>query len=194
MRSRSPSVSTALSTEPEQFPGLVCRLKEPRVVVLLFGSGKLVCTGARRPSDVSLAVEKITKELEGAGLLRRERGRANPAVEPAVPEIPVVYRGSRFSLAGSRPTSDTPPDADGTSRMVVPRFPPCRLPCSLGSLAGHEGPSRWVDRETVQGLGRRVDTRSRHSGYPRPLRTLIYSRRLARVPIMMSRTVILGSE
>ncbi len=65
--------------EPEQFPGLVCRLKEPRVVVLLFGSGKLVCTGARRPSDVSLAVEKITKELEGAGLLRRERGRANPA-------------------------------------------------------------------------------------------------------------------
>jgi transcription initiation factor TFIID TATA-box-binding protein len=35
--------------EPEQFPGLVCRLTEPRVVVLLFGSGKLVCTGARRP-------------------------------------------------------------------------------------------------------------------------------------------------
>ncbi|MGP8159587.1 MAG: TATA-box-binding protein, partial [Thermoplasmata archaeon] len=33
--------------EPEQFPGLVCRLTEPRVVVLLFGSGKLVCTGAR---------------------------------------------------------------------------------------------------------------------------------------------------
>lgn len=61
--------------EPEQFPGLVCRLTEPRVVVLLFGSGKLVCTGARRPSDVSLAVEKIAKELEDAGLLRRGRSR-----------------------------------------------------------------------------------------------------------------------
>ena len=36
--------------EPEQFPGLVCRIEEPRVVVLLFGSGKLVCTGARKPS------------------------------------------------------------------------------------------------------------------------------------------------
>jgi len=62
--------------EPEQFPGLVCRLEQPRVVVLLFGSGKLVCTGARRPSDVRVAVEKITKELQDAGLLRRGRNRA----------------------------------------------------------------------------------------------------------------------
>ena len=61
--------------EPEQFPGLVCRLKEPRVVVLLFGSGKLVCTGARRPSDAELAVQKLTQELQGAGLLRREQSR-----------------------------------------------------------------------------------------------------------------------
>ncbi|MCI4369823.1 MAG: TATA-box-binding protein [Thermoplasmata archaeon] len=56
--------------EPEQFPGLVCRIDEPRVVVLLFGSGKLVCTGARKPSDVEVAVKKITKELRGASLLR----------------------------------------------------------------------------------------------------------------------------
>src|SRR5258708_7002991 len=56
--------------EPEQFPGLVCRIEEPRVVVLLFGSGKLVCTGARKPSDVEVAVKKITKELRGAGRLR----------------------------------------------------------------------------------------------------------------------------
>ena len=62
--------------EPEQFPGLVCRMESPRVVVLLFGSGKLVCTGARRPSDVSLSVEKITKELQDAGLLRRGRNGA----------------------------------------------------------------------------------------------------------------------
>jgi len=37
--------------------------------VLLFGSGKLVCTGARKPQDVEQAVEKITAELKGAGLL-----------------------------------------------------------------------------------------------------------------------------
>ena len=56
--------------EPEQFPGLVYRLDEPKVVVLLFGSGKLVCTGARQPSDVEEAVSKITEELRSAGLLR----------------------------------------------------------------------------------------------------------------------------
>ena len=55
--------------EPEQFPGLVYRIDDPKVVVLLFGSGKLVCTGARKPSDVEQAVEKITAELKAAGLL-----------------------------------------------------------------------------------------------------------------------------
>jgi transcription initiation factor TFIID TATA-box-binding protein len=55
--------------EPEQFPGLVYRLDEPKVVLLLFGSGKLVCTGARRPQDVEAAVDKITEELKAAGLL-----------------------------------------------------------------------------------------------------------------------------
>ena len=55
--------------EPEQFPGLVYRLDSPKVVVLLFGSGKLVCTGARKPSDVGDAVQKIMEELQGAGLL-----------------------------------------------------------------------------------------------------------------------------
>lgn len=56
--------------EPEQFPGLVYRIDEPKVVVLLFGSGKVVCTGARKPSDVEQAIEKITAELKSAGLLR----------------------------------------------------------------------------------------------------------------------------
>jgi len=55
--------------EPEQFPGLVYRIDDPKVVVLLFGSGKLVCTGARQPEDVERAVEKITEELQAAGLL-----------------------------------------------------------------------------------------------------------------------------
>lgn len=56
--------------EPEQFPGLVYRLDSPKVVVLLFGSGKLVCTGAKKPQDVEAAVSKITEELKAAGLLR----------------------------------------------------------------------------------------------------------------------------
>ena len=55
--------------EPEQFPGLVYRLDEPKVVLLIFGSGKLVCAGARIPQDIEKAVDKLTKELTAAGLL-----------------------------------------------------------------------------------------------------------------------------
>ena len=32
---------------PEQFPGLVMRIKEPKTSALLFTSGKIVCTGAK---------------------------------------------------------------------------------------------------------------------------------------------------
>jgi len=71
--------------EPEQFPGLVCRLTEPRVVVLLFGSGRLVCTGARRPRDVQAAVQSIKEELQASGLLRRDNGRAGPPELEAPP-------------------------------------------------------------------------------------------------------------
>ncbi|MDR0887797.1 MAG: TATA-box-binding protein [Candidatus Methanoplasma sp.] len=55
--------------EPEQFPGLVYRLDEPKVVVLLFGSGKMVCTGAKVPEDVIRAVDKIAAELRAASLM-----------------------------------------------------------------------------------------------------------------------------
>ena len=55
--------------EPEQFPGLVYRIDSPKVVLLLFGSGKLVCTGARKPEDIDVAVTKITEELRAADLL-----------------------------------------------------------------------------------------------------------------------------
>jgi transcription initiation factor TFIID TATA-box-binding protein len=55
--------------EPEQFPGLVYRVMEPKVVALLFGSGKIVCTGAREIPDIDRALSQITKELSEAGLL-----------------------------------------------------------------------------------------------------------------------------
>ena len=55
--------------EPEQFPGLVYRIREPKVAMLLFGSGKIVCTGARKTSDVYLAVDKLSEELNSLGLI-----------------------------------------------------------------------------------------------------------------------------
>jgi transcription initiation factor TFIID TATA-box-binding protein len=55
--------------EPEQFPGLIYRMDEPKVVILLFASGNLVCTGAKREGDVFEAVEKLHKMLEDKDLI-----------------------------------------------------------------------------------------------------------------------------
>ena len=55
--------------EPEQFPGLIYRMDEPKVVVLLFASGKLVCTGAKREEQVREAVNKLRARLEKDGLI-----------------------------------------------------------------------------------------------------------------------------
>jgi transcription initiation factor TFIID TATA-box-binding protein len=49
--------------EPEVFPGLVFRLDDPKVVVLLFVSGKGVCAGAKGMKDIQRAAQKITKIL-----------------------------------------------------------------------------------------------------------------------------------
>lgn len=53
--------------EPEQFPGLVYRIDEPRVAFLLFSSGKIVCTGAKTIADIRRAVEKLDKRLRELG-------------------------------------------------------------------------------------------------------------------------------
>jgi transcription initiation factor TFIID TATA-box-binding protein len=50
--------------EPEQFPGLIFRMDDPKVVILLFASGKLVCTGAKKEDEVYRAVNKLHSKLE----------------------------------------------------------------------------------------------------------------------------------
>src|SRR4030042_4615288 len=57
--------------EPEQFPGLVYRIKEPKVAMLLFGSGKIVCTGASQTEEVALAVQKLSDELTSLDLIKK---------------------------------------------------------------------------------------------------------------------------
>ncbi len=55
--------------EPEQFPGLIYRMDEPKVVILLFATGKLVCTGATKEEDVYEAVAKLHKNLKEKELI-----------------------------------------------------------------------------------------------------------------------------
>ncbi len=56
--------------EPEQFPGLIHRMREPKVVLLIFSSGKMVITGAKSEEDVQKAVYSIYEKLKELGCVR----------------------------------------------------------------------------------------------------------------------------
>jgi transcription initiation factor TFIID TATA-box-binding protein len=55
--------------EPEQFPGLIYRMDDPKVVILIFSTGKLVCTGAKKEAEVHRAVAKLQETLEQKELI-----------------------------------------------------------------------------------------------------------------------------
>ncbi len=55
--------------EPEQFPGVIHRMIDPKTVILIFASGKLVCTGAKTEKDVYRSVNNLHSMLEEKGLM-----------------------------------------------------------------------------------------------------------------------------
>ena len=57
--------------EPDQFPGLVFRMKDPKAALLLFSSGKVICTGIRKIEDVEYAMNFLLKKLKSIGALKK---------------------------------------------------------------------------------------------------------------------------
>ena len=55
--------------EPEQFPGLIHRMIDPKTVILIFSSGKLVCTGGKTEQDVYRSVNNLHNMLEEKNLM-----------------------------------------------------------------------------------------------------------------------------
>jgi len=55
--------------EPEQFPGLIHRMLDPKTVILVFSSGKLVCTGGKTEKDVYRSVNLLHNLLEEKDLM-----------------------------------------------------------------------------------------------------------------------------
>ncbi len=53
---------------PERFPGLVMRIKNPKATFLIFSTGKMVITGLRRADEASAGVKKIIKSIKSAGI------------------------------------------------------------------------------------------------------------------------------
>ena len=55
--------------EPEVFPGLVYRIKEPKSAILIFSSGRLVITGGKTIEDCEKSVDVLLDKLREIGLL-----------------------------------------------------------------------------------------------------------------------------
>ena len=55
--------------EPEQFPGMIHRMLDPKTVLLIFASGKLVCVGARQEDEIHRSVNQIHSLLEEKNLM-----------------------------------------------------------------------------------------------------------------------------
>jgi transcription initiation factor TFIID TATA-box-binding protein len=61
---KRPRVGGRVMYEPEQFPAVIYRMETPRVVFLIFSTGKFVCVGAKKEEDVYEAVENLRRMLE----------------------------------------------------------------------------------------------------------------------------------
>ncbi len=62
------SIFRRIEYRPDVFPGLVFRLKRPKTAILIFSSGKMICTGAKSEKEVIRAVRKVARELRKGGI------------------------------------------------------------------------------------------------------------------------------
>ena len=60
--------------EPEVFPGLIYRMQDPKTVFLIFSTGRIVCTGAKKKEIVKEAVKKLNKEVRDLGVAKKDLG------------------------------------------------------------------------------------------------------------------------
>ena len=51
----------AVDYEPEQFPGAIYRIAEPKAVIILFKNGKLICTGTKSEANVKRVLAYASK-------------------------------------------------------------------------------------------------------------------------------------
>ena len=108
---------------PEQFPGLIMRIKEPKTSALIFSSGKIVNTGARSLSKVRESIDRIIENLAkvnvkikiqpkievqnmvGSGSIGMDLNLNSLAMELENTEYePEQFPGLVYKLAGTRAT------------------------------------------------------------------------------------------
>lgn len=85
------------SYEPELFPGLIYRMLKPKIVLLIFVSGKIVLTGAKVREEIYLAFESIYPVLQGTSS-RTLSNLCPPADMPRLPQGLSVPREHQLGI------------------------------------------------------------------------------------------------
>lgn len=93
--------------EPEQFPGLVYKLQDPKCSFLIFESGKIICTGNRKMDDVDRALKIILERLKSVGV---DISKAEKTVENVVASVKLEGEIDLNCLAYSLENSEFEPE------------------------------------------------------------------------------------
>ena len=87
--------------EPEQFPGVVYRVVDPKLAILMFRSGRAVCTGGKNEDNIKTGIERMIGDLRAAGIETWELDDVQIEVQNMVATYALYY----------------PEDYDGVARM-----------------------------------------------------------------------------
>lgn len=60
--------------EPEQFPGAIYKIHDPKTALLLFKNGKVICTGSKTEADIHRAIEQVVKTVQKYIIIRKPDG------------------------------------------------------------------------------------------------------------------------
>jgi transcription initiation factor TFIID TATA-box-binding protein len=50
--------------EPEQFPGAIYKIHDPKTALLLFKNGKVICTGSKTEADIKRSIDQVIKTVQ----------------------------------------------------------------------------------------------------------------------------------
>jgi len=130
--------------EPELFPGLIYRMKQPKIVLLVFVSGKVVLTGAKHRSEIYQAFENIyptltefRKQDAGAGMAALQSAAAQAAAAHAQAQAGAAAAGGGGAQEGGgeeeqpRHGQQQQQAAGGGGAM---RPPPRRAPAAAAAM------------------------------------------------------------
>ena len=107
--------------EPEQFPGLVMRLKNPKSAALIFSSGKIVCTGSKSPKEAKIAIACVVSKLRRVGFKIPSNYKVTPEniVASALLDLKVNLNEIAFTLENTEYEPNSFPGL--VYRMVNPK-------------------------------------------------------------------------